>query len=156
MGLSALGWAENRERAVVKQPFVFAISGYKNSGKTNLTGRVIPELKRRGYRVAVIKHDGHDFVGDVPGTDSFRHREAGACGCAVFSKKRIMITRELEPEDKLPDEQMLFKAFPWADIILLEGLKNSSYPKCICRFPKEELPSAEELADRIEEEMKQR
>ena len=63
---------------------------------------------------------------------------------------------QIEPEDKLPDEQMLFKAFPWADIILLEGLKNSSYPKCICRFPKEELPSAEELADRIEEEMKQR
>lgn len=72
MGLSALGWAENRERAVVKQPFVFAISGYKNSGKTTLICRLIPELKRRGYRVAVIKHDGHDFVGDVPGTDSFR------------------------------------------------------------------------------------
>ena len=42
-------------------PFIFAISGYKNSGKTTLITKLIPELKQRGYRVAVIKHDGHDF-----------------------------------------------------------------------------------------------
>lgn len=153
MDISSVEWAENQERAVVKQPFVFAVSGYKNSGKTTMICRLIPALKRRGYRVVVIKHDGHDFVGDVPGTDSFRHRQAGACGCAVFSQKRILITREIEEEEELPDEKMLFKAFPGADIILLEGMKNSSYPKYFCRYPKEELPSAEELADRIEEAM---
>lgn len=118
--------------------------------------RLIPVLKQRGYRVAVIKHDGHDFVGDVPGTDSFRHRQAGACGCAVFSQKRILITREIEEEDELPNEKMLFKAFPGADIILLEGMKDSSYPKYFCRYPEKELPSAETLADRIEEAMKLR
>lgn len=141
---------------VRRQPFVFAVSGYKNSGKTTMICRLIPVLKRRGYRVAVIKHDGHDFASDVPGTDSFRHRQAGACGSAVFSKKRILITREIEEEDELPDEKMLFKAFPGADIILLEGMKNSSYPKYFCRYPQEELPPAEELADRIEEAMKLR
>ena len=156
MGVFSVERAENQEKAVLKQPFVFSVSGYKNSGKTTLICRLIPVLKRRGYRVAVIKHDGHDFVGDVPGTDSFRHRQAGACGCAVFSKKRILITKEIEEEDELPDEQMLFKAFPGADIILLEGLKGSSYPKYFCRCPEEELPSAEELADRIEEAMKLR
>lgn len=140
--------------SVKKPPFVFAVSGYKNSGKTTLICRLIPELKSRGYRVAVIKHDGHDFVGDVPGTDSFCHREAGAWGCAVFSEKRIMITREIEEEDRIPDERMLIKAFPGADIILLEGLKNSSYPKYFCRYPVEPLPSVKELADRIETEMK--
>ena len=59
-------------------PFIFAISGYKNSGKTTLITKLIPELKQRGYRVAVIKHDGHDFEADVPGTDSYRHQKAGA------------------------------------------------------------------------------
>lgn len=141
---------------VRSQPFVFAVSGYKNSGKTTMICRLIPVLKQRGYRVAVIKHDGHDFVGDVPGTDSFRHRQAGACGCAVFSQKRILITREIEEEDELPNEKMLFKAFPGADIILLEGMKDSSYPKYFCRYPEKELPSAEALADRIEEAMKLR
>lgn len=161
MDLSAvgsLGAAESagevQGRAVGRQPFLFAISGYKNSGKTTLICRLIPELKRRGYRVAVIKHDGHEFIGDVPGTDSFRHREAGACGCAVFSEKRILITKEIEAGDECIDEQTLIKAFPEADILLLEGLKNSSYPKYFCSYPEEALPSEKELADRIEKEMK--
>lgn len=151
--VNAVAGMESSAKAIRKRPFVFAVSGYKNSGKTTLICRLIPELKSRGYQVAVIKHDGHDFVGDVPGTDSFRHREAGACGCAVFSKKRILITREIEADDAIPDEQMLIKAFPKADIILLEGLKDSCYPKYFCRYPMEPLPPVKELADRIEAEM---
>ncbi len=127
-------------------PFIFAVSGYKNSGKTTLLTGLIPELKRRGYKVAVIKHDGHDFQSDVPGTDSFRFQEAGAFGTAVYSSKRLMITKEY----KEPDEKMLIKAFGEADIILIEGLKNSSYPKYICDYPNQKPISAAELADRIE------
>ena len=127
-------------------PFIFAVSGYKNSGKTTLLTSLIPELKRRGYKVAVIKHDGHDFQSDVPGTDSFRFQEAGAFGTAVYSSKRLMITKEY----KEPDEKMLIKAFGEADIILIEGLKDSSYPKYICDYPNQKPISAVELADRIE------
>lgn len=135
---------------VRKQPYVFAISGYKNSGKTTMITRLLPELKRRGYRVAVVKHDGHDFESDVPGTDSWRHQKAGAYGTAVFSKNRILITKEWEDAN----ENMLFQAFPEADIILLEGLKHSSYPKYVCNYPQEELKSEKEIADRIERGMK--
>lgn len=138
----------------VKKPFIFAVSGYKNSGKTTLLTQLIPELKRRGYRVAVIKHDGHDFLGDVPGTDSCRLQEAGAYGCAVFSENRLLITKEREEGDKEVDEKELAKAFPEADILLIEGLKNSSYPKYVCDYPRKLPPGAEELADRIEREMK--
>ena len=38
------------------RPFVFAVSGWKNSGKTTMITRLVPELVRRGYKVAVIKH----------------------------------------------------------------------------------------------------
>lgn len=153
MDLSSVEDLKKAEGVWINPPFIFAVSGYKNSGKTTLICQLIPELKSRGYRVAVIKHDGHDFVGDVPGTDSFRHREAGACGCAVFSKQRILITREIERGDKEVDEQALINAFPQADIILLEGLKNSSYPKYFCQYPAKPLPPVRELADRIEREM---
>lgn len=138
----------------VKKPFIFAVSGYKHSGKTTLLTQLIPELRRRGYRVAVIKHDGHEFIGDVPGTDSYRLREAGAYGCAVFSKHRILITKEREERESEIGEKELMKAFPEADILLIEGLKNSTYPKYFCRYPQELPPAAEELADWIEEEMK--
>ncbi|CVI71646.1 Molybdopterin-guanine dinucleotide biosynthesis adapter protein [Clostridiales bacterium CHKCI001] len=143
MDLSSLKKTENK-------PFVFAISGYKNSGKTTLITKLIPELKQRGYRVAVIKHDGHDFEADVPGTDSYRHQKAGAYGTAVFSSNRILITKEC----RKPNEIQLMEAFPEADIILIEGLKNSDYPKYYCNYPKERLKPVEELADEIEETMK--
>lgn len=129
-----------------KKPFVFAISGYKNSGKTTLITKLIPELTKKGYRVATIKHDGHDFESDVPGTDSYRHQKAGAYGTAVFSGKRFMVTKETTEID----EKSLMQAFPEADIILLEGLKNSDYPKYFCKYPEEEPMDARELAEEIE------
>ena len=128
------------------RPFVFAVSGWKNSGKTTMITRLVPELVRRGYKVAVIKHDGHDFESDVPGTDSYRHQKAGAYGTAVFSDHRFLITKEYQGIT----ERELFAAFPEADIILIEGLKNSPYPKYFCRYPEQPLISAEKLADEIE------
>ena len=133
-----------------KKPFVFAISGYKNSGKTTLITKLIPELTKKGYRVATIKHDGHDFESDVPGTDSYRHQKAGAYGTAVFSGNRLMIMKETTEAD----EKCLMQAFPEADIILLEGLKNSDYPKYFCKYPEEEPMDAKELAEEIEKQMK--
>lgn len=130
-----------------KRPFIFAVSGFKNTGKTTLITKLIPELTGRGYRVAVIKHDGHDFESDVPGTDSYCFQKAGAYGTAVYSSRRLMIMKEYEE----PNETMLLQAFGEADIILIEGLKNSSYPKYICNYPKEMPISAAELADRIED-----
>ncbi len=108
--------------------------------------RLVAELVRRGLRVATIKHDGHDFQPDVPGTDSFRHREAGAYGTAVFSNHRFLVTKIWEK----PDESALIAAFPEADVILLEGFKHSSYPKYLCRWPGQPLPEAAKLADEIE------
>lgn len=119
-----------------RKQIIFAISGYKNSGKTTLTVKLVKRLTELGYRVATIKHDGHDFEPDVPGTDSYRHREAGAYGCAVFSGNRWMVTKEQpEREEQKVDEYTLFQIFPEADIILLEGFKNSGWPKYFCRYP---------------------
>ncbi|MEE1313704.1 MAG: molybdopterin-guanine dinucleotide biosynthesis protein B [Lachnospiraceae bacterium] len=133
-----------------KNPYVYAVSGYKNSGKTTMIIRLIKELTSRGYKVAVIKHDGHDFESDVPGTDSWKHQKAGAYGTAVFSQNRLLITKECTGIC----EKELMKAFPEADIIIIEGLKYSHYPKYICQYPKEALKSPKELADEIEHGMK--
>ncbi|MGN0314256.1 MAG: molybdopterin-guanine dinucleotide biosynthesis protein B [Fusicatenibacter sp.] len=108
-----------------KKPFLFAVSGVKNSGKTTLIEKLIPELRNRGLCVAVMKHDGHDFEPDVPGSDSFRYKAAGAYGSAVFSKSKYMIVKEQLDVSY----ESLSAAFPEADIILVEGLKYSSLPK---------------------------
>lgn len=102
-----------------------AISGVKNSGKTTLITRLLPILAGYGLKIATIKHDGHEFEGDVPGTDTYRHRKAGAYGTAVFSKNCFMAVKNQEDVT----EKDLCRFFPEADLILLEGFKGSDYPK---------------------------
>ena len=108
----------------MSRPAVFAVSGEKNSGKTTLIEGVVSILTQRGYAVAVIKHDGHAFEPDVAGTDTRRFYDAGAAGTAVFDGEKFMLVRR-----RAVNEQQLFEAFPDVDLILIEGLKDSDYPK---------------------------
>lgn len=105
-------------------PPAFAVSGVKNSGKTTFLEGVLPLLQQRGLKVGVIKHDGHDFSPDVPGTDSFRLAGAGAAGVAVYSVRRWMLVRT-EPIGW----RQLLAGFSGFDLVLLEGLKDSPLPK---------------------------
>lgn len=110
---------------VKKEQQIIAVCGVKNSGKTTLLVKLVEALSKEGIRVAVIKHDGHDFTCDVPGTDSYKLHQAGAYGTAVFSDYRTFIHKEGCQER----EQELIRQFPEADIILIEGMKNSNYAK---------------------------
>ncbi|MCD8352365.1 MAG: molybdopterin-guanine dinucleotide biosynthesis protein B [Planctomycetaceae bacterium] len=112
-------------RKAADGPPLFAVSGVKNSGKTTLLRGVIPLLIKQGLRIGVIKHDGHDFVPDVPGTDSAVLREAGAERVAVYSTKRYLFTSTWT-DDGLGD---LLPRFAEMDLVLVEGLKNSALPK---------------------------
>ena len=53
---------------------ILAVCGIKNSGKTTLLTKITAQLSSEGMKIAVIKHDGHSFQPDRPGTDSFRHK----------------------------------------------------------------------------------
>ncbi len=113
------------EKEENKKQFILAVSGVKNSGKTTLITKLLPGLKKRGLQVAVIKHDGHDFEADVPGTDSWKYAQAGADGTCVFSAKKYMVVKYAPT----PSVEELVGAFPEVDVILLEGFKYSEYPK---------------------------
>jgi molybdopterin-guanine dinucleotide biosynthesis protein B len=107
------------------KPFVFGITGWKNAGKTTLTERLVAEFVRRGWRVSTIKHAHHTVDIDQPGTDSFRHRAAGATEVALVGGQRYAIMREqAEP----PLSEVLARLGP-ADLVLIEGYKRESHPK---------------------------
>lgn len=108
----------------VPGPVVVAVSGVKNSGKTTLIEGLLPLLAQAGLRTAVIKHDGHRFQPDLPGTDSFRHREAGALAVGIFDEEKSMVIR-----NGPVTEQHLIAQFQDADLILMEGFKHSFWPK---------------------------
>ncbi|WP_130868713.1 molybdopterin-guanine dinucleotide biosynthesis protein B [Intestinimonas massiliensis (ex Afouda et al. 2020)] len=108
----------------VGKPVVIAVSGVKNSGKTTLIEAMLPLLADMGLGVAVIKHDGHCFDPDPPGTDTGRFMAAGAAGTAIFDGEKFKIVKK-QPVT----EDVLISQFPEADLILLEGFKHTPWPK---------------------------
>lgn len=107
---------------------VLGIAGWKNSGKTTLVERLVAELAGRGLRVTTVKHAHHDFDVDVPGTDSWRHRQAGAQEVAIVSSRRWALMHELHDEPEPELDQILERLSP-ADIVIAEGWKRGSHPK---------------------------
>lgn len=111
---------------------VFGITGWKNSGKTTLTVRLVSELTARGYTVSTIKHAHHAFDIDYEGTDSYRHREAGAGEVAIVSGVRWALMHENRGGDEPPIGEILDRIAP-CDIVLVEGYKRESHPKIEAR-----------------------
>ncbi len=111
---------------------VFGVTGWKNSGKTTLVTRLVSELTGRGLVVSTVKHAHHAFDIDKTGTDSHRHREAGASEVMIVSGNRWALMHELREEDEPPMLQALERISP-CDLILIEGYKREPHPKIEAR-----------------------
>lgn len=107
---------------------VIGLAGWSGAGKTTLLTRLIPHFSAQGLRVSVIKHAHHHFDVDVPGKDSWRHREAGATEVLVASEKRWALMHELRgaAEPRLPE--LLDKLSP-VDLVVVEGFKREPLRK---------------------------
>lgn len=102
--------------------------GYSESGKTTLLAQVIPELRRQGLKVGVIKHDGHDFEMDHPGTDSWKFAAAGADVVAISSPAQ---TAYIEKRQQELTVRELIDRIRDVDCILIEGYKHEELPKIL-------------------------
>ncbi|AUH65878.1 molybdopterin-guanine dinucleotide biosynthesis protein B [Paracoccus zhejiangensis] len=113
---------------------IFGITGQKNSGKTNLTGRLIHEFRQRGLMVSAIKHAHHAADIDVEGTDSFHLRAQGAGQVILSTPARWALMTELHvaAEPMLSD---LIAHLEPCDIVLVEGYKTAPHPKIECHRP---------------------
>jgi molybdopterin-guanine dinucleotide biosynthesis protein B len=107
---------------------VIGLAGWSGAGKTTLLSLVIPYLRQQGLRVSVIKHAHHEFDVDMPGKDSWVHRQSGAEEVLVSSAKRWALMHELRgnPEPHLPD---LLRMMSPVDLVIVEGFKSEPYRK---------------------------
>ncbi|MBL0389209.1 molybdopterin-guanine dinucleotide biosynthesis protein B [Tumebacillus sp. ITR2] len=115
----------------------FAVVGYKNTGKTTLVSRLVARLTQLGYRVGTCKHDGsHDLRLDAEGTDSAKHRQAGAEVVLVAGREQAFLQRSYEVEPTL-EEWLLQLSDPalHLDVIVVEGWKHSDLPKIVLLGP---------------------
>lgn len=103
---------------------IISFVGWSGVGKTTYLERLIPVLKARGIRLALLKRDGHDFEMDRPGKDTWRFTHSGADVVAISndSHAAVLLNR---PTD-FPE---LLKQVHDVDLILTEGYHTLSYPQ---------------------------
>lgn len=108
---------------------VIGFSAFSGTGKTTLLEKLVHYLKAQGLRIAVIKHDAHDFEIDKEGKDSWRFSQAGADVTLISSSTKTAIIEHrpctfLQNLEKIRD----------VDLILVEGYKQEEFPRIgICR-----------------------
>jgi molybdopterin-guanine dinucleotide biosynthesis protein B len=107
---------------------VIGLAGWSGAGKTTLMTRLIPYFIAEGLRVSVIKHAHHEFDVDVPGKDSWVHRQSGAAEVMVSSTRRWALMHELRGanEPKLPE---LLAKMSRVDLVVIEGFKRDPHRK---------------------------
>ena len=99
-----------------------AVIGWKNSGKTTLVSRLVSHLRKKKFKVGVVKHAHHSFDIDHPNTDSYKIREAGSYKTTIVSEKRLAhIEEKISPEI---DIEELIKLNKGCDILIFEGFKK--------------------------------
>jgi molybdopterin-guanine dinucleotide biosynthesis protein B len=107
---------------------IIGLAGWSGSGKTTLVTKVIPVLVGRGLKVATVKHAHDEFDLDLPGKDSWMHRQAGASEVAIVSSQRWAIVHELRGEPEPPLAEILDKLSA-VDLVIIEGFKRHAHPK---------------------------
>ena len=106
---------------------IVSFVGRSGSGKTTLVEKLVRELKRRGHRLAVIKHHHHaDFEFDVPGKDSYRFAQAGADHVVVAGPSKVVHVRQVASEPTLEE---ITEGIRDVDLIITEGYKRADTPK---------------------------
>ncbi len=97
--------------------------GWHDSGKTTLAAGVVTELKKRGYRVAVIKSSNDSGIRfDSPGTDTFKHRQAGADSVLLVAPDQMVLQTG---NSNLSLRSLAHRYFADVDIVIGEGFKTA-------------------------------
>jgi molybdopterin molybdotransferase len=120
-----LDWGE--EQGKVQTSPIVSIMGKSESGKTVLMEQLIPEFKKRGYKVAAVKHSHGGMEIDHPGKDSWKFAQAGSDAVCISSPDKLAFIKNLDRE--LSIEEIMSIIGLGFDIVLAEGFKKSKIAK---------------------------
>ncbi len=107
---------------------IFGLAGWSGSGKTSLMIRLLPEFAGRGLSVSTVKHAHHRFDVDMPGKDSWHHREAGATEVMISSANRWALMHENRTGGEAPLRELVARMSP-VDLVLVEGFKTEPHDR---------------------------
>jgi len=120
-----LDWGE--EQGEVKTSPIVSIVGKSESGKTVLMEQLIAEFKKRGYKVAAVKHSHGVMDIDHPGKDSWKFSQAGSDVVCISSPDKLAFIKNLDRELNINEIMPIIG--PGFDLVLAEGFKRSKIRK---------------------------
>lgn len=106
-------------------PFEFAFCGYSGSGKTRVIITLIRNLSPK-YKIGFVKHDVHGFEMDRKGKDTYLAMSSGASSLLISGQFHFAEIHS-NPVNIIRQNISLLDA----DLLLIEGYKNSNIPKFI-------------------------
>ena len=104
----------------------FGVCGWSGSGKTTLIEAVVPLLRKKGLKVAVLKRTAHPIVVDRHGKDSDRFFRAGADVLLEGPDQGLFRMRGSPGADLSSSLRTLS---PLYDLILVESCKETPLPR---------------------------
>jgi molybdopterin molybdotransferase len=141
-----LDWQE--EQGEVKTPPIISIVGKSESGKTLLVEQLIAEFKRRGHKIAALKHSHCGAIEvDQPGKDTWKFAQAGSDAVCISSPGKLVFIKKSDHDLRI--DEVLPIIGPEYDLVLVEGFKKSKLPKIEVHrkeFANDLLCSPEELS----------
>jgi len=113
---------------------VLSVIGITKAGKTTVVEAIISGLRKRNYTVGSVKEIHFEkFAIDTPGTNTDRHKKAGA---DIVTARGYKETDILFPRMLGLDEILRFYDH---DYVVLEGVADTCAPKIVCAHNTEEV-----------------
>jgi molybdopterin-guanine dinucleotide biosynthesis protein MobB len=108
-----LGWKDLR---------IILFLGYSGSGKTTAITAIAGALKKRGRKVATIKHiHDRNFTIDTPGKDTWLHAAAGASIVVSLAPKELAVIRREDTTHVKLDKIISMLRKERTNYVLIEG-----------------------------------
>lgn len=108
-----------------KIPIISIVSASRKSGKTSLVVKLTQALTARGYRIGLVKSDGHGFTMDREGSDTDQAMKAGAQAVAIAGPHEYALRVRTAEQASLYE---LTQGFEGLDLVLLESRSQGVAP----------------------------
>lgn len=106
---------------------IVCVIGWSDSGKTTLIEGLLGVFRRRGLKVATVKHHPSGSDPFPRWKDTTRHLEAGAETSVLVSPGGFLIQGATQGEPSLED--LVARYLGGHDLVIAEGFKQGPYPK---------------------------